>query len=98
ADVAAQWASQHGRSTHTIDIGASPRSWEQWVERYTSQGFQVIAPTYPGFEVEVEALRADPTPIENATISSVTCHLEDIISELAEPPILIGHSFGGTLV
>ena len=42
----------------------TPRSWEHWVAHYESQGYSVLAPAYPGFEVEVEALNADPSPIE----------------------------------
>ena len=44
----------------------TPRSWEHWAAHYEGRGFRVIAPAYPGFEVEVEALNADPTPIETA--------------------------------
>src|SRR4051812_11358101 len=46
----------------------TPRSWENWVTRYEEAGYKVIAPAYPGLEVEVEALRLDPTPIEELTI------------------------------
>ena len=42
----------------------TPRSWEGWVDHYEKKGYTVLAPAYPGFEVEVEALNADPTPIE----------------------------------
>ena len=45
----------------------TPRSWEKWVERYEGKGYRVLAPAYPGFEVEVEALREDPSPIEALT-------------------------------
>jgi pimeloyl-ACP methyl ester carboxylesterase len=76
----------------------TPRSWEHWIPRYERHGYRVLAPAYPGFEVEVEALRADPTPIENATIEGVTEYFEGIIRGLDKPPILIGHSFGGTIV
>jgi esterase/lipase len=38
----------------------TPRSWEHWKERYESRGYTVLAPTWPGMEVEVEALNADP--------------------------------------
>jgi len=34
----------------------TPRSWEHWITHYEARGFRVIAPGYPGFEVEVEAL------------------------------------------
>ena len=37
----------------------TPRSWEEWVPYYEGKGFKVVTPTYPGFEVEVEALRAN---------------------------------------
>jgi pimeloyl-ACP methyl ester carboxylesterase len=39
----------------------TPRSWEQWKAHYEQQGYRVLTPAYPGFEVEVEALNADPT-------------------------------------
>jgi esterase/lipase len=38
----------------------TPRSWEQWKKHYEAKGYTVLTPAYPGFEVEVEALRADP--------------------------------------
>ena len=76
----------------------TPRSWEHWIEHYEAAGYRVLAPAYPGFEVEVEALNADPTPIENLTVPAVVEHLEAIIGELESPPILIGHSAGGTFV
>jgi pimeloyl-ACP methyl ester carboxylesterase len=72
----------------------TPRSWEHWIERYQSQGHRVIAPAYPGFEVEVEALNADTTPIEALTVPAIMDHLESIVREL-DSPILIGHSAGG---
>jgi len=31
----------------------TPRSWEHWIEHYENRGFKVLAPGYPGFEVEV---------------------------------------------
>ena len=76
----------------------TPRSWEHWIPHYERRGYRVIAPAYPGFEVEVEALRTDPTPIESVTVAGTLEHLEGIITALDDPPILIGHSFGGALV
>ena len=76
----------------------TPRSWEHWIERYEQAGYRVIAPAYPGFEVEVEALNADTSPIEALTVPAVVEHLETVVGELESPPILIGHSAGGTFV
>jgi pimeloyl-ACP methyl ester carboxylesterase len=73
----------------------TPRSWEHWIERYEGKGFRVIAPAYPGFEVEVEALNADPTPIERLKVPAIMEHLEAVVGELESPPIIIGHSAGG---
>ena len=75
----------------------TPRSWEKWVERYEGKGYRVLTPAYPGFEVEVEALREDPSPIEALTFPAIVEHIGGIIDELDSPPIIIGHSAGGVL-
>src|ERR687894_1198609 len=73
----------------------TPRSWEHWIPHYEAKGYRVLAPAYPGFDVEVEALNADPTPIEELTVPAVIEHLESVVSLLDAPPILMGHSAGG---
>jgi pimeloyl-ACP methyl ester carboxylesterase len=73
----------------------TPRSWEDWIAHYEKRGFTVLAPAYPGLEVEVEALNADPSPIEALTVPKIIEHLESVIEPLATPPIIIGHSAGG---
>ena len=73
----------------------TPRSWEDWIAHYEQRGFRVLTPAYPGFEVEVEALNADPTPIEQLTVPSIIEHLESVVGGLESPPILMGHSAGG---
>ncbi|WBB61224.1 alpha/beta hydrolase [Streptomyces sp. WMMC500] len=74
----------------------TPRSWEHWVDRYERAGHRVIAPAYPGLEVEVESLNADPAPIEKLTGAAIISHLESVVGALDEPPIIMGHSAGGT--
>jgi len=75
----------------------TPRSWEHWVPYYEAKGYRVITPTYPGFEIEVEALRDNPDIIANLTVPETVDHLGRVIGELETPPIIMGHSFGGTL-
>jgi pimeloyl-ACP methyl ester carboxylesterase len=75
----------------------TPRSWEKWIDHFTNRGHRVLAPAYPGLEVEVEALRNDPSPIEALTVPGTVKHLEGVIDGLDGPPILIGHCFGGVL-
>src|SRR5215218_2735339 len=48
-------------------LWVTSRSWEEWKERYQARGYRVLTPAYPGFEVEVEALNEDPSPIEAST-------------------------------
>ncbi len=73
----------------------TPRSWENWIPYYEAKGFKVLAPAYPGLEVEVEALNADPTPFVELTVPAIIESLESLVSTLDTPPILMGHSAGG---
>ena len=73
----------------------TPRSWEEWIEHYQRRGYRVLAPAYPGLEVEVEALNADPSPLEALTVPAIVAHLETVVGRLETPPILMGHSAGG---
>ncbi|MFC3960945.1 alpha/beta hydrolase [Nocardia jiangsuensis] len=75
----------------------TPRSWEHWVEYYGAKGFTVVTPGYPGFEIEVEALRANPALIAELTVRDTVDHLAAVIEALPAAPIIMGHSFGGTL-
>ena len=75
----------------------TPRSWEHWKKRYERRGYQVLTPAYPGLEVEVEALREDPSPIADLTTPDTVAHLESVIRGLDRPPFLMGHSYGGLL-
>jgi alpha-beta hydrolase superfamily lysophospholipase len=74
----------------------TPRSWERWIERYDGRGYTVVAPSWPGLEADVEALRRDPSPLAELSAARILSHLEEIIRGLDSPPIIMGHSFGGT--
>jgi pimeloyl-ACP methyl ester carboxylesterase len=74
----------------------TPRSWEKWIERYEREGYRVLAPAWPGMEAEVEELNRDPSPIASLTVDEVVDHYESIVIDLERPPIIMGHSFGGT--
>ncbi len=78
-------------------LWVTPRSWEHWVERFEGRGLRVLTPAYPGFEVEVEALRENPSIIAECDITETIDHLADVVRSVATPPIIMGHSFGGAL-
>lgn len=78
-------------------LWVTPRSWEHWVTHYQNKGYRVITPAYPGFEIEVEALRQNPDVIAKLTVPETVNHLAGIIENLPVPPIIMGHSFGGIM-
>lgn len=69
--------------------------WDRFVPFFEAKGYRCLAPSWPGKERSVEAIRADPTPLAGLGIGEIVDHYGAIISALDEPPILIGHSFGG---
>lgn len=78
-------------------LWVTPRSWEHWIAYYEGKGYKVLAPPYPGFEVEVEALNADHSIIEPVTIAQIVENHSKLLDELDKPPIIMGHSAGGAL-
>lgn len=78
-------------------LWVTPRSWEHWVTHYERQGMKVLTPAYPGFDIEVEALRENPDVISELTVPDTLDHLAAVIEAQSTPPIIMGHSFGGTL-
>src|SRR5688500_12777089 len=76
----------------------TPRSWEQWIDRYSSRGHRVLAPAWPGMEEDVEQLRRDPSPMTRPDITKIVEHHDAILRGLDRPPIVMGHSAGGLFV
>jgi pimeloyl-ACP methyl ester carboxylesterase len=81
---------------HGLWLHAS--SWQPWIELFESRGYRSSAPGWPGDHDTVEATRDDPEAVAGYGIEEVAEHYAAIIAKLDEPPILIGHSFGGMLV
>lgn len=78
-------------------LWVTPRSWEKFQRHYESRGYTVLAPPWPGIRGEVEDMQRDPSSFNNIGIDEVLAYYTNIIKELPEPPILIGHSFGGLI-
>jgi pimeloyl-ACP methyl ester carboxylesterase len=70
-------------------------SWQPWLELFTAAGYEPIAPGWPHEPPTVSAAREDPDAVANLSIDDVTNHYAELIKGLGEPPIIIGHSFGG---
>src|SRR5436190_253722 len=76
----------------------SSRSWENFVDYYDRAGFEVSAPEWPRKHGDVEELRAGADELAGLGLDEIVDHHEALIRELDEPPVLIGHSFGGLIV
>jgi pimeloyl-ACP methyl ester carboxylesterase len=70
------------------------RSWDNWVDHYADRGYRAIAPGWPGVK-DPEETRLDPSALKGLRLEQIVDHYEQAIRVLDQPPILIGHSFGG---
>jgi pimeloyl-ACP methyl ester carboxylesterase len=70
-------------------------SWERWVERYTARGYNVIARSWPRMEGDIDELRRNPSVLAGLGAAEIIDHFDRIIRALEQPPIIMGHSFGG---
>jgi pimeloyl-ACP methyl ester carboxylesterase len=76
----------------------SANSWENFTGYFGSRGFAVSAPEWPRKHGDVQELREDAEELRGLGLAEIVDHYEEQIRALAEPPVLIGHSFGGLIV
>ena len=76
----------------------SARSWEKFSEFFEARGYEVSAPEWPRKEGDVEELREATDEIKGLGLDEIVDHYEEQIQGFDEPPVLIGHSFGGLIV
>jgi pimeloyl-ACP methyl ester carboxylesterase len=75
----------------------TPRSWDNWVDHYADRGYRAIAPGWPGVK-DPEETRREPSALKALGLTRILDHYDEIIRGLDQPPIIIGHSFGGLTV
>jgi pimeloyl-ACP methyl ester carboxylesterase len=73
----------------------TPRCWDEMRGWFESRGHECVAPAWPGKDRSVEEIRQDTSPLKGLGLGEIVAHYEQIVRGLDEPPILIGHSFGG---
>jgi pimeloyl-ACP methyl ester carboxylesterase len=76
----------------------TPRSWESFRTFYEARGYKVLTPPWPRIQGEVEDIRRDPSSLAGLGVIEIADHYEGIVKALPEPPIIMGHSFGGLIV
>jgi len=80
----------HGLWIHTS-------SWQPWMQFFNEHGYDALNPAWPGDSATVADSRANPQPIANRGVTEVADSYAKVIATLTEPPIVIGHSFGGLI-
>jgi pimeloyl-ACP methyl ester carboxylesterase len=76
----------------------TPLSWEPFLGFFRERGYECLAPAWPGKDRSVKEIRRDPSPLAGVGIADIVDHYERIVRDLPEPPILVGHSYGGLFV
>lgn len=75
--------------------------WDEWRTYFESKGYSTIAPPWPYKNASVEELRSrhphHDKELARLTLRELIDHYSNIIEELPEKPIVIGHSYGGLL-
>jgi pimeloyl-ACP methyl ester carboxylesterase len=72
-------------------------SWQPWMDFFKKQGYETLNPGWPGDSATVAECRANPQAIANRGVVEIADSYAKIIASFAEPPIIIGHSFGGLI-
>jgi pimeloyl-ACP methyl ester carboxylesterase len=72
-------------------------SWERFAAFFSDQGYLTLTPEWPRKVGDVAALRANAADVAGLGVAEIVDHHAAIIGGLDEPPIVIGHSFGGLI-
>jgi pimeloyl-ACP methyl ester carboxylesterase len=74
------------------------RSWERYVDYFGARGYAASTPEWPRKEGDVEEIREHAEEVAGLGLTEIVDHYAELIDGLDEPPVLIGHSFGGLIV
>lgn len=70
--------------------------WEPLMGYFDGRGYRVSAPPWPGKAGDLETQRANPSiDLIGLGVEDIVHHYQSLLDGLADPPILVGHSFGG---
>lgn len=78
-------------------LWVTPASWEPFRRFYEHLGHEVIAPAWPGIEGGATDLRRNPSSLHGIGAEDAVAHYARIVGALPQPPIIMGHSYGGTI-
>jgi pimeloyl-ACP methyl ester carboxylesterase len=73
-------------------------SWQPWADVFRDAGYDPVIPEWPGVPGTVAEARAHPESQAGVGIDEVIEHHAEVVAALPQPPVLVGHSFGGLVV
>ncbi len=77
----------------------TPRCWQSMQDYFETKGYACLAPHWPHIDKPVAELNRSIDPaFAKTTVKSLVDHYAAIIQAMPEPPVIIGHSFGGLIV
>ena len=73
--------------------------WNDWKIYFEQQGYNTIVPAWPYKDAPACTLRQrhPDADVAGQRLANLTAYFENIVKELPEKPILIGHSMGGLI-
>lgn len=72
-------------------------AWQPWIEHFSANGLVAVAPPWPGEAASIKDTRDNPAAQAGVGIDDVAAHFATLLAEFDEPPVVIGHSFGGLI-
>jgi pimeloyl-ACP methyl ester carboxylesterase len=78
-------------------LWVTPHCWDKFRSYYESRGHRVLTPAWPGVRDDAAAMRRDASSLNGVGAEQVVAHYAEIIKGLPEPPIIMGHSYGGVI-
>jgi non-heme chloroperoxidase len=72
-------------------------SWLPWADLYEQAGYTPVVEGWPGQGATPDTTRRNPAGLNNVGLDRVTDHYAQLIGQLPDAPLVIGHSFGGVV-
>lgn len=77
----------------------TPLCWGPFASYFQDAGYRTLSPPWPGKEAPIEQQRRTPAPeLRGLGIDGIVAHYASVMRAMPQPPILVGHSFGGLFV
>src|ERR1700686_4938975 len=74
-----------------------PHSWDRWATVFDQAGYAPLTPGWPDDPETVGEANKHPEVFAGKTIGQVADHYAEVIGQLKQKPVVIGHSFGGLI-